>query len=728
MFCSCLGDPSPFVVGRQCRPIFGEDHQPPQKDQAFQKKLPPELPGIDSAVVYSSPIVAVLLNPEGVEEGLSKLVGFALILLRSNVQFHDEGRLLILLQDASMNNPLGTSQVHLEFTDGSSSGYQSRPIEDCSQCTDDELVMPAKQIRILRSKIHRCLDPWRPSSGPYTWPLHNLRVKRELRRLAVRGADRDLNRWRRVLIWLRIYVRPGGSQLLQLLKNLYGGAVAYSFAWADYYVHMLWGLAVMAAIALIANAQPEAVEGWIRAPWEVYKVAIVLWTFGIAVGTRSKHNLLRHAQSEDCCKKRRNAIRNPSYNPNYEIKNKLLLYIIAKPLLLLFSFLVGSILLLVLQINIFLTWDWGDCLRLGCFDPEEKHGFWGWLAEVCSDILLAIVFEGLLSLAKVAGEKVATLQNHEWLDEHKAAAIMHSVIVEALGKVGPFVLLAFLFVPEWSNTAATARIDADCSDIPGFDLVGVSYLPCLRRKLSPEVRRFIFVRTTKGPFIVAPFVAILMKVIVPWVAERFEETASVLRCRCSVGVLRGITRILALIFSYDSESVGCLSFLRRGWPFGAVSLEVALPSTEQSGSRVRAILSFVIGLESDDPDGFDLEADTKGIADQRLKATHKALRQSIKKQFDPLDELLELKLSFLFVAFFAPVRPVGVFPTLAARLLETHADLTKMLFVRRRPFPESAHVAHTTQEGFAWGTAIATTIWSIGLSLITYNNNLWRWV
>jgi len=106
----------------------------------------------------------------------------------------------------------------------------------------------------------------------------------------------------------------------------------------------------------------------------------------------------------------------------------------------------------------------------------------------------------------------------------------------------------------------------------------------------------------------------------------------------------------------------------------------------------------------------------------------KALQQSALKPFEPLDELLELKLSFLWVLLFAPILPLGVIPTLAARLVECHSDLSKLLFVRRRTFPAAAQVCHATQKTFVAGSCIFAALWSVGLSLITYNDDLYLWI
>lgn len=82
-----------------------------------------------------------------------------------------------------------------------------------------------------------------------------------------------------------------------------------------------------------------------------------------------------------------------------------------------------------------------------------------------------------------------------------------------------------------------------------------------------------FTRLVKGPFMVAPFVGILVKIIVPMLAERFEMCSRRLNClgRCCA-VLRGLCRILSFIFVFDGAAVGGLSFVLKGWPYAGVAV------------------------------------------------------------------------------------------------------------------------------------------------------------
>merc|ERR1712187_693982 len=61
------------------------------------------------------------------------------------------------------------------------------------------------------------------------------------------------------------------------------------------------------------------------------------------------------------------------------------------------------------------------------------------------------------------------------------------------------------------------------------------------------------------------------------------------------------------------------------------------------------------------------------------------LNQSLRKEYEPTAELLEQKMSRLWVAFFTPIMPLGVLMTLFANILEVYFDTTKLLWSRQRP-------------------------------------------
>jgi len=98
-----------------------------------------------------------------------------------------------------------------------------------------------------------------------------------------------------------------------------------------------------------------------------------------------------------------------------------------------------------------------------------------------------------------------------------------------------------------------------------------------------------------------------------------------------------------------------------------------------------------------------------------------------RKEFEPLDELLDTRLSVLFVTFCSPVLPIGLVTTLLAWLLETHFKATKLLYIRRRCWPGTAQSLLWTQGVFAHVTVVLAVWWHTGLAMVTYNPNLFEW-
>merc|ERR1719291_141954 len=64
---------------------------------------------------------------------------------------------------------------------------------------------------------------------------------------------------------------------------------------------------------------------------------------------------------------------------------------------------------------------------------------------------------------------------------------------------------------------------------------------------------------------------------------------------------------------------------------------------------------------------------------------------------------------------------------MVARQIECSTDLSKLLFVRRRPIPVSDKVMRREMNTFTSCVAIASIGWTAGLSLITYNDELYKW-
>lgn len=103
------------------------------------------------------------------------------------------------------------------------------------------------------------------------------------------------------------------------------------------------------------------------------------------------------------------------------------------------------------------------------------------------------------------------------------------------------------------------------------------------------------------------------------------------------------------------------------------------------------------------------------------------LDQRLLRPFNPIDELKMLKMNFMIVIMFAPINPLGLIAQLLARLLDIHSRLSKLLIVRRRDSPMDNALAHISQQVFGHIILPFASIWHIGLALISYNTDLWRY-
>mmetsp|Transcript_40188 Transcript_40188/g.87817 ORF Transcript_40188/g.87817 Transcript_40188/m.87817 type:complete len:945 (-) Transcript_40188:111-2945(-) len=430
----------------------------------------------------------------------------------------------------------------------------------------------------------------------------------------------------------------------------------------------------------------------------------------------------------------------PGFPPWWQSMRRMAAAVVVSAVSLLFVSVALLVLLSFVTLNAWLTYGWGECASsdLNCRDPQHRHGFNGWLAEVASDISLAIVFDVLLGEAcKGLAAWAVGLWNYEWLYTKQYRTVMQGLYIEVLSKVGVFVILAFAFLPRWREPDEAASTRAACSGYLDYDVcVNMEVceantehqccsnaLFCLAATLPFEKKRLLFEKSVKGPFMVAPFVRIIPTVLVPWLMKQMnlcmkrvsmmlgsKALAQVrpvgnatLRCHwrflqrilcapCRVLPVP-VVRLLALIFALDCDHVGGLYYVVQGWPFR----RPVLVNAEEAESEKAALL-------------------VKG-----------ALEQVVLKEFEPLDELLELKMSFLFIIFFSPVMPLGVVPTLVARLLEIRTKLTKLFLIRRRSMPEDARLVHDTQGTFTMMVAKLAVVWHSGLYFVSYNPSLAAW-
>jgi len=344
---------------------------------------------------------------------------------------------------------------------------------------------------------------------------------------------------------------------------------------------------------------------------------------------------------------------------------------------------------------------WGDCLHshtaLHECSAEQKHGIWGWAADTGLDILLALLLEFLYSLNKPLATSVADSMNFEFESDR----LLCQTLVErwlrtgqTLGYVGT---LAFFFVPQWEELpeGAGLRHDevllVDCSDLA----FGEKDFRCFQRRLDVYTRRLLLQKFLNGPLVFAPFVGIMKNTILPGLLTRLDSIANktdgpALLIRLFCAIPRCIIRILAVVLVYDGDLPGCLL----------------------GSGTVKWYSGNPFQVDEDNPERDKLNA---------------ALKQIVLKPFKVEQELIEIEMSFVWMTLFVPLKPVGVVATLIAKIVECHSDMAKLLKTRRRPTPESDFNLRGEMNTFLLCIAVVNIGWSAGLSLITYNDDLFKY-
>lgn len=217
-------------------------------------------------------------------------------------------------------------------------------------------------------------------------------------------------------------------------------------------------------------------------------------------------------------------------------------------------------------------------------------------------------------------------------------------------------------------------------------------LSCARQLLPFTARRSLFENWLVGPFVVAPFVDLIPALLAPLLAQHLADLADAERhtaCRkCCCLSCGWLARFLAFIFILDGEVTG-IRYVCLGKTF-----------------RDTKIFSEDVEEEEDYLEG--------------------AFEQAVLRPWDAFEELKELKLSFIFVLLFAPLKPILILPTLLARLVEVRAKLQKLFLVKRRNIPRDARLVHRPQELFCVFATMAACFWHIGLALISFNMELHR--
>jgi len=583
---------------------------------------------------------------------------------------------------------------------------------------------------------------------PWFWALHQETTTKVLMSKMI--VAKELRGWLGVLgcptclehLAQRCGLALGESSddAVRLVANHFGGDVAFTIAWGRYYVHSLWILMMFiipmsSIIMLLRESDEMAVPiydetfgSFLHVLWELLKFVLVVWLLLMAKFW-PKQDLEGGVPPE---KEKRMV---PGWTSRGWIDKGRNAFCVAAAL----SLLVGIVNLAVAQLmfvcvfwwELWLAYEWGDCINLGCRDPEEKYGFWGWLAGICPGILEAILFEAFKGFSGLTVDFLCWIRHFKNSVKRRAFYAGAALVLESVGKLGTFGILAFLFVPEWDDETELAglpddflllsaidqriaRNNVDCSDLPEVQILGRGSLRCLRRRLDPSYRRWLFMKAMKGPFVVAPFIAILIKVLLPmvlrlWVAcmhryERRKRRRGQGRPCCCYHIWVGIVRIAALIFTFDCANVGGLKFILHGHPFADGERPVEVKSEEEAEARQRAA-----------------EAEPKE-PELPVAEVRQAVSQALRRKAEPRNAMLDMQLSIMWVAFFTPIWPWGCLPTLLAWVLHTRSDWGKLLYVKRRTFPNPAEINRPLTIRFLYVIAHWAVLWHVGLSVLVYNS------
>lgn len=599
-------------------------------------------------------------------------------------------------------------------------------------------------------------------SCTWLWPLHDraadVRFKKTARSYLVEDGVElgSVPIARLVLAKLFILMPPEGGLVVRTVRNVYGNRAAYAIFWNCVFVQQLWVLAAVAAVSLVLQATLSDHAGG-----EVMNYGTLVWSFWFLWHTWSHGTVMGLGGPADNSGVAR--VRDYLFDPGSGSKVSPLTSVAIALLTMLFTCLVTFVALCYIQFMAWLTFDWGDCIALQCRSPDEKYGFFGVLAEITLDVGFALLFVTLRAVAGLYGNWAAKRHFLQFAIDRKMIAKMYSLLVECVDTIGAFSLFGLLFVTPWRGSAqhdSPELVESNCSDALLYDLVGRSSFFCLARQIGVDRRRELYRRMLLGPFMVAPFIRILVKFVIPMVVHRWNQYESDVPCGCINATVNFLRRVLAFIFVFDSDSVGGLRFVLFGDPLaGSMKAKVAPPPLF-AGSRMAAGAAAAVplgGAEAAPPppppgadavdeggesskllgsapqetaDAAEGAAAPGAVARRRSSSSlavdqllDSALQEMQLKEFEVDAELLEVKLNFLFVIMFASIMPEGVFTTLLGRMLESWTDLTKLLFLKRRPFPDqgmSIAVQHYWMKTFIAVAIVVKVVWSILLSFFVY--------
>jgi len=580
-----------------------------------------------------------------------------------------------------------TSEIKLTFCGENHHLYVLRMTgNSMPQITSSLIWSSSTEIRRCEINVKGAFDTL--PDGVRIWPLHHQELSNQLLHIDLWGTESSNPHWfQRILEWLHIIRSPSNEVLIESLRNHYGPNVAYCVAWTHIFPQFLWVLSLICSVALLVGAHPDG-NKLSLALWFLMLVCVFAWGLAVLVSTarKDRHTLLSLAEGDG-----EDFGEGDDLSEQFERSFRVVSVVMLPAFI--FFVAVTCVLLAVIQLKLWISYIWGDCLHLrltgNCMYATYRYGMLGWLANLGANILLAIVFLTLGPVARAIGPPLADMLREESSLKTRIMAVRISTALEIFGKIGLFVILALYFVPKWVANEGSANVD--CSHMWGHAIFGESWLRCLHSKITVEERRVLFRDAMVGPLVVAPILETLFKSIIPYLVEQLDTYVRHSDVTFGFGFCAAcrdqVARLLALIFAYNRKAVGGFGFVVHGWPFKAPKHAVWTDYDKQAAL-----------------------------------VHHPALQQGIRREFDPLLELLFLKLSWVWMLFFIPVVPWGVFPTLLGWLLEARIKLRSVLLTRRRPFPKGAVLAHKTTVAFMGSVLILSVPWWALLCWLTFDD------
>ncbi|CAE7335568.1 unnamed protein product, partial [Symbiodinium pilosum] len=467
--------------------------------------------------------------------------------------------------------------------------------------------------------------PVKPRDGPWLWPLHEPDVAAALLVCQVM-SDTECWFWR-LLRSLRILTPFCLLEQQRHVKEQYAPSTSYVLAWMNQYTQGIWPLlAVCVPFAFIVEEEAERLDA---SSWEFYTLQVVVMLWAIVMIARARHRrefvqsyeagesktwvadlnkvaitkrqMLRRIMSQTGAGSEFASMVNLTQNPDFKktaYHKPWLIWCVFLTVLgsLLCLVLAGLFLLVTMELKFSLIYEWGDCYKLGCHDPSNKHGFAGVLSMIGCDILLALTLNVATGeLCKAFAYRIAKTWNFRSMILRQFVEHFTAMFIDIIATIGMFSYLAFSFLPEWEQTVPREWDDSSGCDIfwdyqacrvvrscaPDDLTCCTGTLFCARSKLNFQQRREVFYAWLGGLFVVAPFVEILMLFIVPLVAYVIHVQVEIIRqsdddedppsrgcslCSCCCGFLRGLGRLVAFIFLLDGAVLG-LPYIWKGFPF-----------------------------------------------------------------------------------------------------------------------------------------------------------------